>query len=328
MTMQHGNHPTSRDPGPKRRSLPQRLRRRAWYGLLAAAIRAAETLPEPVVRAVFFGLADLLWRRRTPGVGQLERNLARVVGPDADLRALTRDALRSYARYWVEFFRLPKLGRRIDDGMDVEGFEHIEAAAQAGRGVILALPHLGNWDQAGAWLARHGYPFTTVAERLRPDRLFRRFVAVRQRLGMEVLGLDGDRSTFTTLVRRLRAGGVVCLVADRDLAGDGVPVKFFGEETTLPPGPAALAVTTGAALLPVELWFTRRGENGRRIDGWGARVHPPLDVPPPAPDADRAERIATLTQQLADAFAAAIAAHPQDWHMMQPLWTADREPRT
>ncbi|MBX6371220.1 MAG: phosphatidylinositol mannoside acyltransferase [Acidothermus sp.] len=302
----------------------RRLRRAAWARLLQIVIAAAGRLSEDAVRRVFFVLADLMVWRRGAGVRQLERNLARVVGPDAVTPTLVRASVRSYARYWVEFLRLDSFEKdRILDGMAVEGLEHLERAVSAGRGVILALPHLGNWDQAGAWLALNGYPFTTVAERLRPESIFQRFVAIRQQLGMEVLALGSERGTFPVLARRLREGGIVCLVSDRDLAGDGVPVVFFGEPTTLPAGPAALACATGAALLPVELWFTWR-DRGSDRDGWGARVHPPLAVPPDLTDADRSERIAALTQRLADAFAAAISAHPEDWHMMQPLWTADR----
>jgi KDO2-lipid IV(A) lauroyltransferase len=281
----------------------------------------ARALPEALARPVFLALADVAWRRRGRGARQLERNLRRVVGPsasDAELSALGRAAMRSYARYWLEFFRLPVLGRaRVVERMSVEGEEHLVTAVAAGRGVILALPHSGNWDHAGAWAAMRGYRLATVAERLRPERLFDRFVAVRERLGMEVLAADGDHNVVAALSRRLRAGMVVCLVTDRDLGARGVEVSFFDEPTTMPAGPAALALATGAALLPVGLWFTDDGAPG---GGWGARVHPPVV----ADGIDRRAKIADMTQQLADAFAADIARRPQDWHMLQPLWSADR----
>ncbi|MGH8891381.1 MAG: phosphatidylinositol mannoside acyltransferase [Acidothermaceae bacterium] len=314
-----------------------RLARRAVAAGYGAAATLAKTLPEPFVRAVFKLAADVAWRRRGRGVVQLEANLRRVVPSisDDEMHALSRRALRSYARYWLEFFRLPVLGAdRILGRMSVDGEERLRAALDSGRGAILALPHTGNWDHAGAWVALRGNPFTTVAERLKPESLFDRFVAVRERLGMEVLPLTSDASTFAVLLKRLRAGQLVCLVSERDLATSGVEVSFFGEPTTMPAGPASLAIATGAALLPTTLWFTddsgpasRRGSgpgSGRRVGrggGWGATIHP--EIVPPA-EGDRRAKVAAMTQQLADAFASGIAEHPHDWHMLQPLWIADR----
>jgi KDO2-lipid IV(A) lauroyltransferase len=265
---------------------------------------------------VFALIADVAWWRRGRGVRQLEANLSRVVGRvgERDLRRLSRAGMRSYFRYWYEIFRLPVLGS--DDLVarsDVVGWEHIEAVRAAGRGAILALPHMGNWDQAGAWLVGQGVPFTTVAERLEPAELFDAFVGFRESLGMEVLPLTGNASPYPMLRERLRSGGVVCLLADRDLGENGVGVDFFGERARMPAGPAALAMATGAALLPVTLTFP----SSRR---WLLTVHP--EVPVPA-DGRRQDRIGAMTQQVADVFAAGIAAAPQDWHMLQRLWVAD-----
>jgi KDO2-lipid IV(A) lauroyltransferase len=294
----------------------------AGYGLIATL---ATTFPESWLRPVLRFGADIAWRRRGRGVRQLERNLRRVVGPDVpddEIAALARAAMRSYARYWLEFFRLPVLRReRIVGRMSVAGKERLDAVMAAGRGAILALPHSGNWDHAGAWVALQGYPFATVAERLKPESLFDRFVAVRERLGMEVIALTGGRNAFAVLLDRLRAGKLVCLVTERDIAASGVEVEFFGEKTTMPAGPAALAVATGAALLPVGIWFTEDGGPG---GGWGGVIHP--EVAPPAGVSRRAQ-IAAMTQAMADAFASDIAAHPRDWHMLQPLWPADRAAR-
>jgi KDO2-lipid IV(A) lauroyltransferase len=113
---------------------------------------------------------------------------------------------------------------------------------------------------------------------------------------------------------RLRAGGCVCLVADRDLSTSGVDVEFFGGTARMPAGPAALALSTGAVLLPVALWFAERG------GGWRGCIHPPVQPPP---GGDRRAAIAAMTQELADAFAESIAEHPADWHMLQRLWSAD-----
>ena len=292
----------------------------AGYALVAAI---AQYLPEALVRPLFRLAADVAWRRRGRGVLQLERNRRRVVGKDmsdAGLSALSRDALRSYARYWLEFFRLPRLGEsRIVGRMSVQGREHVDQAMADGRGAILALPHSGNWDHAGAWVTYQGYPFTTVAERLKPESVFDRFVGVRRRLGMEVLALTGDdRNVYAVLLQRLRAGKLVCLVTERDMSDTGVEVSFFGEPMSMPAGPASLALATGAALLPVCVWFTSDGGPG---GGWAGVIHPEI-VPPDG--VDRRTKIAHMTQQLADSFAHDISKNPQDWHMLQPLWPADR----
>ncbi|MEO6879742.1 MAG: phosphatidylinositol mannoside acyltransferase, partial [Mycobacteriaceae bacterium] len=206
-----------------------------------------------------------------------------------------------------EVFRLPSTDpTQVRAKVEVQGFEHVQAALDDGRGALLALPHTGNWDVAGVWLVGKTGTFTTIAERLRPESVFARFVAYRQALGFEILPLTGGESPVRGVVRRLRAGGVVCLVGDRDLSQAGVAVTFFGEPTRMPAGPARLAASTGAALLPVDCEFTD--------DGWLLRVHPEIDTALGAPAA---------TQQLADRFAAAIARRPQDWHMLQPFWTAD-----
>jgi KDO2-lipid IV(A) lauroyltransferase len=184
----------------------------------------------------------------------------------------------------------------------------------AGRGTILALPHSGNWDHAGAWLVLTGVPFTTVAERLKPAELYDQFVSFRESLGFEVLAASGgEEPPFEVLVDRLRAGKMLCLLADRDLTPSGVPVKFFGAQATMPAGPAALALRTGAALVPTLLWYEGDAVNGM----WGGRTAPPI------PHTD----IPTMTQAMADAFAEGIAAHPADWHMLQRLWTDDLEAR-
>ncbi|GLU48095.1 phosphatidylinositol mannoside acyltransferase [Nocardiopsis ansamitocini] len=277
-------------------------------------------VPERSGRWAFTKLADHAWRHRLGGVRQLEANLRRLVGPDAslaELRALSRASMRSYMRYWYESFRLPAMGRDlIADRTRSTGIDALEAHIAAGRGVVAALPHMGNWDHAGAWMTVRGTRLTTVAERLRPESLFEKFVGFREELGMEVLPLTGGPSSAAgTLARRLRAGGLVCLLADRDLTESGIEVTFFGESARMPAGPAALALRTGAALLPVSLWF----------DGpcWGIRVH--AEIAPPA-EGDRSEKTRAMTQELATVFESEIAEHPEDWHMLQRVFTADLDP--
>ncbi|MFJ8661547.1 phosphatidylinositol mannoside acyltransferase [Streptomyces sp. NPDC093795] len=288
-------------------------------GLYGAGWATVKKLPEPVAAGLGRRIADLAWKRRGKSVLRLEANLARVV-PDATperLAELSKAGMRSYMRYWMESFRLPVWSKeRVERGVDMKGAHHLEEGLAAGRGVVVALPHLANWDLAGAWATRAlGVPFTTVAERLKPETLFDRFVAYRESLGMEVLPHTGG-SAFGTLARRLRAGGLVCLVADRDLSAAGTEVTFFGATARMPAGPAMLAQQTGALLLPATLWY-----DGPVMKG---RIHPPVEVPDTG---TRAEKTSVMTQAVADVFAAGIAEHPEDWHMLQRLWLADLEER-
>lgn len=282
----------------------------------AAGWAAIKRLPEPAAYSVFDRIGRQVWRRRGRGVIQLERNLRRVVGPgvpDADLHQLSRQAMASYFRYWCEVFRLPVWSvDKVVGAVRTENEKSFRAGMESGRGVIAALPHLANWDLAGAWACMTGAPLTTVAERLRPESLYGRFVAYRESLGMEVLPADGGRSVFTTLQARLRAGKLVCLVADRDLSASGIAVGFFGETARMPPGPAALAISTGACLMPVALSYEHTA----------MRIHFQDEIQVP-PDGTNRAKIATMTQRLADAYAEGIAAQPHDWHMLQRLWPAD-----
>jgi lauroyl/myristoyl acyltransferase len=277
-----------------------------------AVVRA---LPEPVALAAFRLGADLAHRRGGKAVDRLRSNLGRVVawtGDDGvDLDELTGRALRSYARYWCEVFRLPVTPKeRILTGMHLVGEHRLRAALASGRGTVVALPHSGNWDHAGAWCGAQGIGFTTVAERLRPESLYDRFVGFRSSLGMEVLPLTGGaRPAYDVLVERLEAGRLLCLLADRDLSARGVDVRFFGATARMPAGPASLALRTGAILLPVTLSF--------RDDGWQAVFHAEV------PHSD----VTTMTQAVADAFEQGIGAHPEDWHMLQRLWLDDLDRR-
>jgi phosphatidylinositol dimannoside acyltransferase len=283
----------------------------------AAGWSVMRGMPERMARLQFDALADAYWVRAGSNVVTLQRNLARVK-PDLsgrELRLLTREGVRSYMRYWCEVFQLPSM--RTEDVvarmLTVDEWRLRDAVA-AGKGMILALPHMGNWDQAGAWLAGTGVPFTTVAERIQPESLFKRFVTFRESLGMEVVPLTGgERAPFELLAERLRAGGTLCLLADRDLTTSGIEVDFFGSAARMPAGPAALAYDTGAALLPVTLTYPDRRN-------WTTTVHEQVAVPA---EGSREDKVRAMTQQMADAFASAIAAAPQDWHMLQRLWVDD-----
>jgi KDO2-lipid IV(A) lauroyltransferase len=277
----------------------------------AAGWLTVRTMPEFAARNIFD--AGALYASRGGGPEQLRKNLARVIGvePKDVPGSLMRASLASYARYWREAFRLPsmdhqELGRQLAE--TTTGTEHIDAALANGRGVVAALPHSGNWDMAGVWMAQTYGKFTTVAERLKPESLFLRFIEYRESLGFEVIPLSGgEQPPFPLLSERLTDNKVVCLMAERDLSRNGVQVDFLGEPTRMPAGSAKLAITTGAALLPVHCWY----------DGTDCRISfgPPLDC--------SSGDVGAVTQALADTFARNIAEHPADWHMLQPQWLAD-----
>ncbi len=277
------------------------------------------TMPEPAARRFFNVVADRTWRQQGQGVRQLRANLARVVADDRlpDLDSITHEGVRRYMRYWCEAFRLPSwTTERVNSSFRlVEGLDLLDSAVAGGRGAVMVSPHMGNWDLAGTWACGRYGTLVTVAERLKPEGLYDKFVAYRESLGMEVYPL-GDPNVIRMLVRRLREGRLVCLLADRDLSHTGVDVEFFGETASMPAGPAVLSMMTGAPIMPVILWHTDSGVEGT--------VGPAIAIPV---DGDRDSRIQRMTQEMADAFAAGIRAHPQDWHMMQRLWTADLEPR-
>jgi phosphatidylinositol dimannoside acyltransferase len=284
-------------------------------------------IPESWAHWAFTKVADIAWRRQGPSVQVLEANLHRVLSysqgsPGVDgkeLRTLSRATLRSYARYWLEVFRLPAIPiERLVAGMHIapEGEAALFANLKAGRGVIVALPHMGNFEQAGAWVvARGAGSFTTVMERLKPESVYEAFVRFRQSLGMEVLPLTGGPHPFGILAQRLRAGKLVCLVSDRDLTDSGVEVELFGEKARIAAGPAALAIQTGAALMPVATWFEG--------DEWGAHIYEEIPVPA---SGTRAEKVTAMSQQMARIWEAAIAEHPRDWHMLQRVFVADLDP--
>jgi KDO2-lipid IV(A) lauroyltransferase len=235
---------------------------------------------------------------------------------DDEFAVLLRDALRSYARYWMEAFRLPSYSiERVLTRLDLENGHLLGEAVDAGTGCVAALSHSGNWDMAGAWLCGNGWPLTTVAERLRPEGVYQRFVAFRRGLGMEIIPASGgDRPPFDLLVDALKRAHVVALLADRDLSTRGIEVEFFGGRTRMPAGPAMLALRTGAPLYAVPLWFDGPLNRGAVIG--------PIPIPP-AEAGPLDQRVRMLTQTIADHLAASIARHPADWHMLQRLWLDD-----
>ena len=298
---------------------PAGLRGRVTAGLtdagFAAGWRAVRMLPEPAARSAF----DLAGRwaagREGKGIQQLRANLRVATGgrlTEPELRALTTRALRTYARYWQEAFRLPAYSTpRIVAGTEVIGLEHLEKAHADGRGLVMVTPHSGNWDAAGVWFVDYlGQPFMTVAERLQPESLYRRFLEYRESLGFRVVPLTGGPRPSTVVLREwLDEGGVACLVVDRNLGTGGVPVSFFGRPATMPGGAALLASQTGAALVPCVCQFTERG--------WRLVYSPEIPVDGPGRLKDR---VGAAMQSVADAFAESIGRQPEDWHMLGRIW--------
>jgi KDO2-lipid IV(A) lauroyltransferase len=282
------------------------------WGYLAAW-RTVRLAPERPTAALFRAAADRAWRKNGKAVQRLRRNLSRVVDGEVP-ETLVRDAMRSYARYWLEAFRLPSMSSDdIHARFEMRRFEPVAERARQGLGSVVALPHCANWDLAGAWVGIEGHRLTTVAERLKPEGVFRRFIEYRTSLGMNVVPFNGgDRNPQSVLTERAAAGDVVALVADRDLGRNGIDVKFFGEPTTFPSGPALLAIRAGVPLYTAALYYEPD------------RVVCTISDPIPTGSGRLRDRLSATTQAMADAFAAGIAAHPVDWHMLQPLWSADR----
>ena len=282
-----------------------------------AASAFARVLPERaangLARAAGYGAAHISPERRA----QVERNLRRVHGPGfggTALRHAVDETFESYARYWAESFRLPgTTPEALDAGMTCVGLEHLREGLERGKGVILALPHLGGWEWAGFWVATvQKFPITVVVEALDPPEMFEWFVGLRRSFGMNVVSLGPDAAA--EVVRALKQNHVVCLLCDRDIGGGGVEVEFFGERTTLPAGPATLALRTGAPLLPTAAYFRGRGHHGV--------VRPP--VPAEREGGGLRADVARVTQLLANELEGLIRAAPDQWHLMQPNWPSDR----
>jgi lauroyl/myristoyl acyltransferase len=286
----------------------------ALYKLGAALARS---LPAPLTE----GAGRLLGRgvALRPSDRRLivERNLRRVHGPDfggTTMRRAVQRCFDSYARYYAESFRLPGLStQEIDAGISFEGYEHLDDALSAGTGAIAALPHLGGWEWAGFWMTRlQGMKVTVIVEQLEPPELFEWFAELRRSFGFHVVPLGPKAGSES--VKALKANHVLALLCDRDIGGRGIDVEFFGERTTLPGGPATLALRTGAPLLPTAIYYRGAGHH--------AMVRPPLDV---SRTGSLRDDVTLVTQRLAHELEALIRLAPDQWHLMQPNWPSDHE---
>ncbi len=323
-----------------RAPLSQRV---AASGLLAAW-RVVPRLPEGLVHLAGAAAADVAWAVRGPGVRRLEENLGALEPDPRALRRLSRAGMRSYARYWCDAFRLHTWSSlQLDARTRVEGpgYDELVAALHAGRGAVAFLGHSGSWDQVGAWAAAHwGHlgGVLTVAERLEPPAVHEAFLSFRARLGVTAVAVDpagtdatgapgaaaGGGGSFAALVRGLRRGAFVPLLADRDLSGSGVAVELLGRASRAAPGPATLALATGAPLFPVSVHY-EPGPGRRR--GWRpwtavATVHAAVVVPPRGQGREgRQAQVAAMTRACTAVLSDAVRQHPADWHVLQRVFT-------
>ncbi len=271
-------------------------------------------LPLSLALRLGYHLAAWLGPRLMPAkADQLGRHILRI-DPDVepDLAAEVRRGFGSYGRYWVESFRLPTLtAKQISSEFKVDHYEHISDVLEAGSAPILVLPHLGGWEWAAGWLSRYkGLGVAAVVERLEPEEVFEWFVSVRQGYGVNVIPLGS--SAMGELIYHIKQGHIIALMADRDVAGTGVDVEFFGEATKLPVGPALLSRRTGAPLLPTAVFY----------DGWGYRAEVGEPIYPNWGSNLRAD-LATVTQELAGHLEDLIRQAPDQWHVLEPNWPSD-----
>lgn len=284
-----------------------------------AASLFAKLTPGPVAHVSAFALGGPLAIAMRSKRLIVERHLRRInpMLSGFALRQAAQEAFQSYARYYLETFRLSTLSKQqIQAGFKVEGFEHIERAAAAGKGTILALPHLGGWEWSGRWLVDQGFELTAVVEKLDNDELFEWFLEMRTRVGFDIIPLDDNAGLKVN--EALRGNKIVSLLCDRDIVRDGersgVPVQFFGEQTTVPAGPAFFALRTGAALIPLATFFTKR------VDGHFTVVRQPIPV---QREGSLRDDVVRITQLLTTEIEHLIRRAPEQWHLFQPNWPSD-----
>ena len=277
--------------------------------LYFAGWRVVRWLPESTAYKLAYSVSDFLVKRNGKSVQRLRSNLSRTQPgmTTLDLDLLVIEAMRSYMRYWCDTFRLPDWSKkRILETVTVTNEHLLIDAIAAKTGVIVAVPHAGNWDHAGAYFCAKGIRLVTVAERLKPEKLFLKFLAYRQAMGMEVLPLDGR--VLNTLEERLNEGALVALVSDRDLSRSGIEVEFFGGKARMPAGPALLALRTKAPLITAFVSYT---EGGVHIEFRN------IIVPS---SGDESSKVKEIVQMTAQYFEDGISESPEDWHMLQRIW--------
>ncbi|GMQ97545.1 MAG: phosphatidylinositol mannoside acyltransferase [Acidimicrobiia bacterium] len=291
---------------------------KSWIAYVPFRVAAAlfGLLPEPAVRWIGQVGGRIWFNRSGDKVPLLESHMRRVLGPtasDADVDEAVRGMFRSYARYWAEtFWFRPRRKDAISDGVERVNFDPIYAAQAAGRGIVFAVPHMGNWEIAGVIAHEIGSPILAVAEDLPNRHITDWFIRVREKFDIDIV-LTTDPQRRSKLIRRLKGGGAIALLSDRDVTGNGIDVEFFGERTTVPAGPVALAELTDSALIPVAAYF-REGK-GYRIE-----VRDAVELPG---GTSRAERVSAGAQALTVILEDMIRVEPSQWHLFQPNWPSD-----
>ena len=295
----------------------RRARRTRSELLASVQMRGMEWLGMRLPRPVGLGMAAA-YHRLFYATAHRQRaivaaNLSHVLGhpPDSPLvQSATRECFALYARYWYETFAVRTMPwDEVDRRFSIDGLEHIDRATEAGRGIIVAAPHMGNWDAGAHWLCMRGYKIAAVAEELKPPEVFELFFRHRRALGLTIVPLSDGKQVGERLVRLLADNYLVALVADRDLTGRGVDVEMFGGRRKLPAGPARLALGTGTPLTVGAVFTTR--------EGWHCRVLPPFEF---EPTGDMRSDVTALTRLIAAGFERFISEAPADWHMFQPAF--------
>ncbi len=293
---------------------------KAWLSYIPFRGAAAlfGTLPEPAVRWLGEAAGRIWFLRADTKRRLLASHMRRVLGDEAtenEIDDAVRSMFRSYGRYWAEtlWFR-PRKKTAIARRVQHVHFDPIHKAQAEGRGIVFAVPHLGNWEVAGIVANEVGCPIMAVAEDLPNEHLTRWFVRLRREFHIEIV-LTSDPELRSKLRNRLKHGGAIALLADRDVTGGGVDVEFFGDTASVPAGPVVFAELTGAALLPVAAYFQ---------DGPGHKLVVLDEVKLPE-DVPRSERVAAGAQRLIHSLEELIEAAPTQWHLFQPQWSGDRE---
>lgn len=276
--------------------------------------RIIGVLPEKIAYGIGRIVSDYVFKKNGKGVRRLKSNYSRVVPTlsDVELNQLTKMGMRSYLRYWIDTFRLNTWSKdRIISTTTVVNEHLLRDPIKSKQGCLVVLPHAGNWDHAAAYFCSTGINLSTVAEKLKPEAIFLKFLAYRESIGIEVL--HTEQKTIPTLEDRLNAGKLVALVSDRDLSKSGIEVDFFGGVAKMPSGPARLMLNSKAAFLSAYITYNKNG------------IHIELQEIGPIPQTGTTEeKIVALTQLMANNFAQGIAKTPVDWHMLQRIWIDEK----
>ncbi|MFN2594594.1 MAG: phosphatidylinositol mannoside acyltransferase [Actinomycetota bacterium] len=294
-----------------------------YYAYVGAAA-IARAIPERWAYRLAGSAGAMQARLAKKKRGQVEKNLSRITGElpsSPTVQRLVVDAYRSYARYWLETFSLVMRDRDFFlERFDCPTQVRIDKVLARGKGAIVVVGHLGNWDAAGAWVGARGNRLVTLAEILKPRRMFDFFVEHRARLGMKIY--PAQAGVTRDLVREIEEGAVVAILGDRDLKGTGPEVEWFGEPANLPAGPASIALRAGVPLLVAGVWGVRRPDGK---PGWEAEISEPIELPDDHdPNHITREQITEMTRKYAAVLEGYVERRPEEWHVFQPFWPADK----